>query len=409
MLLQNRNVILIYAISFIDLLAIGLTFPLLYPHIRSLGASHMVVGIFGSTYSGLQVLSGPVIGSWSDLKGRRFVAVITLAISCLCYFLIGLTSSLGFIFFLRIVLGFVKHTQTLCKAIIGDVLPREKHAEVFGRSAAISSLGFVVGPIIGGHLSELSHGFSYVCTLTAVLFIINIGFIYSIPDTSKNAKNKQNNSFTIKKFGNELLRAVAELMKIDWKVYWDAFFLRFLFGFSISIYFSNQAIYIQEKFDLSQRYIGYTISFLSIIGSLAGLMLGYITNRFYKNDFNCSKRLFHGFATICITFIGLYYAPNITIFVMFLIPFGISNTILRIVSMEVILSRSGNKDRGSLSGASNSVMSVARFISPITSGIIGDTVGENAVVLSAFAPALLGSLLCVKLMYKNHVIHSKSD
>lgn len=74
-----------------------------------------------------------------------------------------------------IIVGFVKHTQTLCKAIIGDILPREKHAEVYGRSAAISSLGFVVGPIIGGHLSELSHGFSYVCALTTVLFIINIG------------------------------------------------------------------------------------------------------------------------------------------------------------------------------------------------------------------------------------------
>lgn len=237
---------------------------------------------------------------------------------------------------------------------------------------------------------------------------IILGLICSIPDIAKNTKNTQNKSFTIKKFGNELLRAITELVKIDWKVYWDAFFLRFLFGFSISIYFSNQAMYIQERFNLSQKYIGYTISFLSIIGSLAGLMLGYITNTFYKNDFKCSKRLFHGFTTICITFIGLYYATNITVFVIFLIPFGISNTILRIVSMEVILSRSGNNDRGSLSGASNSVMSVARFISPITSGIIGDTVGEHAVVLSAFAPALLGSLLCMRLMYKK-VIHSRID
>lgn len=71
--------------------------------------------------------------------------------------------------------GIVKHTQTLCKAVIADLLPKEKHAKVYGTSSALGSLGFVVGPVIGGHLSELNYGFSYASMLTGLIFLVNAG------------------------------------------------------------------------------------------------------------------------------------------------------------------------------------------------------------------------------------------
>lgn len=50
----------IYWFFFKDLFAIGLTFPLLYPHVRSLGASHTTIGLLASLYSGFQIFSGPI-------------------------------------------------------------------------------------------------------------------------------------------------------------------------------------------------------------------------------------------------------------------------------------------------------------------------------------------------------------
>lgn len=43
------------------MLAVGLVFPLLYPHLKSLGASTSLIGLFGAIYSGLQIISGPLI------------------------------------------------------------------------------------------------------------------------------------------------------------------------------------------------------------------------------------------------------------------------------------------------------------------------------------------------------------
>lgn len=68
----------------------------------------------------------------------------------------------------------MKHTQTLCKAFIADIVTKEQQSTVYGYTTAFSMIGFIVGPIIGGHLSEYKNGYFYVCSITSTLFVINI-------------------------------------------------------------------------------------------------------------------------------------------------------------------------------------------------------------------------------------------
>lgn len=70
--------------------------------------------------------------------------------------------------------GFIKHTQTICKALIADSLPIEQQAAAYGQSSGYGMLGFVIGPILGGHISEMNNGFFYVCCFTSFLFVINM-------------------------------------------------------------------------------------------------------------------------------------------------------------------------------------------------------------------------------------------
>ncbi|KAF5278572.1 hypothetical protein FQA39_LY00614 [Lamprigera yunnana] len=391
-----------------DLVAVGLTFPLLYPQLRLLGASHTLVGVFGATYSGLQVLTGPIVGCWSDLRGRKFVASIILIVSAICYFFTGVTKSLLIIYLLRIILGFTKHTQTLCKALISDNIPKEKQTKVYGWSTAVSSLGFVVGPIIGGHLSELNNGFSYVCTLTSLIFICNYGLIHSFPENVTNF-TKTKEKIRLNNIKYELTRAVMELTKMDWKQYWDVFSLRFLFSLAVSIYFSNQTLYIQEEYNLSQKYIGYIISFFSIVGCLSAMITGYLTSTFYKHDSTKIHVLFHLFIIMTISFFGIYISSSLILFLILLTPFAFSTAALRIVSMEVILNKSHSNDRGSLAGVSSSVMSIGRFISPVVSGVIADAFGGNKVIIFATAPSLVATLLCFTLICRHKILKKGID
>lgn len=56
-----------------------------------------------------------------------------------------------------------------------DLVEKDEHSSTFARSVSIGTMGFVVGPTIGGHLIVLENGFFYICTLTSLLFLINIG------------------------------------------------------------------------------------------------------------------------------------------------------------------------------------------------------------------------------------------
>jgi len=47
--------------------------------------------------------------------------------------------------------------------------------EVQSRLVSFGGVGFMVGPIIGGHLAELENGFHYVCCIVMLFFWINSG------------------------------------------------------------------------------------------------------------------------------------------------------------------------------------------------------------------------------------------
>lgn len=44
-----------------DLFAVGLVVPLISSHVLSLGGTHIIVGLMGSFYSGLQLFSSPIL------------------------------------------------------------------------------------------------------------------------------------------------------------------------------------------------------------------------------------------------------------------------------------------------------------------------------------------------------------
>ena len=122
---------------------------------------------------------------------------ISILLSGLGYFLLSPSTSVLLICLSRVICGCFKHTQTLCRAFLADLdaddnrsrrekkndgeynsaLGRapSKHIDTgrFGPFMTISTLGFVFGPILGGHISEFEGGFEVVAVVVAVIFLVN--------------------------------------------------------------------------------------------------------------------------------------------------------------------------------------------------------------------------------------------
>jgi hypothetical protein len=47
--------------------------------------------------------------------------------------------------------------------------------QVQSRLVSFGTVGFIVGPAIGGHMAELENGFHYVCCIVMLFFWINSG------------------------------------------------------------------------------------------------------------------------------------------------------------------------------------------------------------------------------------------
>ena len=69
--------------------------------------------------------------------------------------------------------GIFKHSQSITKAYLTEISDKADHATVLGNFNAASSLGFILGPAVGGNIAELPHGFYLVALLTGFIFFLN--------------------------------------------------------------------------------------------------------------------------------------------------------------------------------------------------------------------------------------------
>lgn len=103
------------------------------------------------------------------------------------YFLVGQSNSLVFLAVSRIPVGIFKQTQGLCKVSLADVTPSIERPKVFGYFNSMASAGFIVGPLIGGHIGMRETGFTTVLTLQFIGFVFMATFAWfflDIPDNS---------------------------------------------------------------------------------------------------------------------------------------------------------------------------------------------------------------------------------
>ncbi|XP_069685454.1 major facilitator superfamily domain-containing protein 9-like [Periplaneta americana] len=427
---EITKVRLLYTVAFMDLFACSMAVPLLSVHLRGLGASHFTIGVVSSLYAGLQLVSSPIIGSWSDIRGHHFVLQLTLLICSFLYFGLGASAAIPVIMLTRVGLGLLKHTQTLCRTLLTDMVPSKDQMVVQSRLVSFGSVGFIVGPVIGGHMTELNNGFYYVCCLVMIFFWINFAIVYfylpNVPRTHrKNSTEKStdlvdglskdcgyvtiipekvDNTSSKKKIGQKVLefgffQAVTHLSQVNWSVYWDVFALRFLLGFSQAVHYQNFSLMLKDHYGITPTGIGYTISLQGLIGATTGFLIGWIS-KFYKNDKDNSIRTLHAFGVLTLSFLFMNLASSLAFFLLCLVPLAAAGSLLRITTSEIILQRTEPDQRGSLIGSAQSMSSIARLVAPLCSGLAFDWFGFYGTSLLRLAAPVTATALSAVLVLR---------
>src|SRR3954464_9803639 len=161
------------AIVFVDMIGFLLVTPLLPFYATRLGARPFVVTLIISSFFLAQLLSAPFWGRFSDRYGRRPALLVGLVSSAIAYALFGLANSIWLLFLFRLVQGAGGGTTGVVQAYVSDSVPPEKRAEALGWISAATNAGVMIGGAVGSlttHLGRWGPGFvaAGLCTLNVI-------------------------------------------------------------------------------------------------------------------------------------------------------------------------------------------------------------------------------------------------
>ncbi len=154
---KGPSVFVIFLTVFIDLIGFGIVVPLIALYSRSYGASGLLIGVIGASFSAAQFIFAPIWGRLSDRMGRRPVLLISSAGAALSYVMFAIGSGLEnhtvglFVLLLsRTFAGVCGGNITVAQAYIADITPPENRSKRMGLIGMAFGLGFIFGPVIGG-------------------------------------------------------------------------------------------------------------------------------------------------------------------------------------------------------------------------------------------------------------------
>lgn len=414
---RQAGMLFIWITLFIDILGIAIVIPVLPGLVRELtglGPSKASVwyGIIAASYAGMQFLFAPVVGGLSDRFGRRPILLASLFGLGVDFIIQGFANSVWLLFVARMIGGIFGASFTSGNAYIADISTDETRARNFGLVGAAFGLGFIIGPAVGGVLSD-TISLRAPFFLAAGLALVNwlYGF-FILPESLPPEKRRK---FSIKNFGP--LAAFKTLRRYPFVAGLAiAFLLKALAQRGMENVF---VLFSEFKFEWGGTEVGF---FLCWVGVTAVIVQGGMVRPTVKRF---GERPVLLFATIisAISFLGYAFADNAWMFPLIAMVGALGGlagpTIQSMVTKTV-----DESEQGEVQGALVSMQSLTSVFAPIifTSGlfrfftnservaIIGDANGDP--IIFPGAPFLLGAILIALAFFVTLIVfkkHPESD
>jgi MFS family permease len=144
--------------------------------------SLMTLGILLALYDGAEVLLKPVFGAVADQIGARPVLIAGLVGFAVASGLYAVADSPGWLWVARLGQGAAASAfSPSASALVARLNPAAKHGRAFGSYGFYKSIGYTLGPLLGGALVWLG-GFRLLFTVMAVLAAAVAGWVlFAVP------------------------------------------------------------------------------------------------------------------------------------------------------------------------------------------------------------------------------------
>ncbi|MFY9900977.1 MAG: MFS transporter [Trichococcus sp.] len=399
----------IFFTVFIDLLGLGIIIPILpavilnpmaglLPMDYDFSLRTIIYGFLIASYPLMQFFGAPMLGAFADRMGRRKILLASLLGTLVGYllFAIGiLTQNIWLLFIGRAIDGFTGGNISIAQSAIADISDDSNRAKNFGLVGMAFGLGFVIGPYLGGKLSDPSilswFDFATPFWFAAVLTAINILMVLKrFPETLKNKKTGRIDPLA----GIKNIRKAFEIKEMR-----TIFAVIFLLTVGFNFFTQFFQVFLVGKFQFNQSQIGDLFAFMGIwIAVAQGAFLRPLSKRFSP-----MKILSVSSILLAATFPFLLL-PDQAGWIYVIIPFiAIFQGLTQPNSTAIVSSMSDRSSQGEILGINQSIVSLAQALPPILAAFL-TTININLPTLFAAGSTLAAWIVFVFVFKRSTVV-----
>jgi MFS family permease len=360
--LKKSPLAVLFAAVLVDMLGFGIVLPLLPFYAESMGATPLQVTVLVASFSAMQLAAAPFWGRVSDRVGRRPLLIGSLFASSVSYLVFGFADSFWWLLLSRMAAGAAGGTITIAQAYVADTTAHEERARGMGHLGAASGLGVMLGPAVGGAVSDW-WGLGAPGFVAAAFCAVNgIAAIFLVPESHhEEHRTKAGQAATLRSW-------VTSMTSYPLSVMLSVYFLTIS---SFTAMTSVLALYLERSFGVNARDMAvlFTLSGATTVvvrGALLGRLVKWIGEA-------VTVRV--GICSLMGALVALPFLPSErwAMLVVALYAFGAGTLFPALASL---VSRATDRaSQGSVMGGSQVVGGLGRVIGPLWAGFFFQSVG----------------------------------
>ena len=399
-LIRNKKLIItcipLFLVAFIDGAGMGLIFPILNSALINVHSSILPISdsitersiLYGATvgiYMLCYFFGSAIISDLSDIIGRKRALFICLLGSTIGFLITGFgiyIQSITIIVIGRIIAGFTAGSQPVAQASIIDICPKKQKTYFIGYVLLSSNLGFILGPILAGILSDHSlfswFNLSLPMYFAACLSLINLIMLITL----------YKESFTpIKPIQIKVSRAILIFMSaFNNRSIRHLSLVFFIYILAWSNYYSFMPMFMTYRYNITSSQVSIMMGLMSI-GFVIGIgYLGAKITAHLSRQKTIIYSLFLGGILSIVTV--LTYSLFLTWIL--ILPTSITASVAYVTILSLYSDKVDPDKQGWIMGISSAILGLGYAVTDFTSSIMVSIAYSMPIILCGLGLLIAG-------------------